>query len=212
MPKLLDLTGMTFNGVKVIARVRRGPKRVEWECLCHCGASFVCRGYSITSGHTVSCGCIGQKRLDEGRIKHGLYRTKEYGSWASMKDRCFKPLKKSYPQYGGRGIDVCPRWLESFENFLSDMGPCPSGHSIDRIDNELGYWPSNCRWATSGQQSRNKRSNVRIRWKGKERVLTDWAHELGFNVATLYARVVRYGWSIDEAFTRPAIYRQRATV
>lgn len=155
----VDLSGMRF-GKLVPLKMIEGPGRQVWECLCDCGQTA-----RVTKDHlfnnTRSCGCLRRKpRL------HGLSRTVEHNAWWYMITRCGDPGRPEYPRYGGRGIKVCERWQE-FVNFLADMGPRPSPrHSIDRIDNDGNYEPSNCRWATPVQQSTNTRRNVRLTYNG----------------------------------------------
>lgn len=122
----------------------------------------------------------------------------EYTIWGEMKARC---LNKNRENYGGRGITVCSRWLR-FEEFIKDMGTRPSkNHSIDRIDNDKGYFKENCKWATWKEQSRNKRNNVNITYQGKTQCLPDWAEELGISKSTLQSRINRSNWPIERAFT-----------
>ena len=121
-----------------------------------------------------------------------------------MKARCVVPSASGYENYGGRGIVVCDRWLNSFENFLADMGERPSkAHSIDRYpDNDGNYEPSNCRWATRKQQTRNTRANRRISFCGETLCVAEWAERVGIHCDTIYDRL-KLGWSIDRALTEP---------
>jgi hypothetical protein len=136
---------------------------------------------------------------------HGLYKSAEYRAWGHMKDRCLNPRCKAYPDYGGRGITVCPEWAGSFGAFYADMGARPSPrHELDRIDNGQGYSPGNCRWALRGQQMRNTRQNHLITYAGVTMCLTDWAKHIGIGVGTLTARINVYGWSAEKALTTPA--------
>lgn len=131
----------------------------------------------------------------------------EYSSWSKMRRRCNEPSNNRYKDYGARGIKVCERW-SSFEVFLSDMGPKPSPlHSLDRIDTNGNYDPSNCRWATSKQQNNNRRDNVVLDVNGKRQTMTQWANETGIKVGTIWYRI-KAGWSPSEAILTPG--RRRA--
>lgn len=158
---IIDLTGQKFGRWTVIsasgekAKVNRSAK---WLCRCECGNERNINGSSLRSGRSSSCGCFHNEKVKESFTKHGKYKTPEYEVWRAMKQRCLNPSQPYYPYYGGRGITICKRWLDSFENFIADMGPRPtSKHSIDRKNNNLGYSPDNCRWATASQQNANKR-------------------------------------------------------
>ncbi len=126
-----------------------------------------------------------------------MRRTRIYGIWGGMISRCHNPHVRCFHRYGGRGIYVCERWRTSFENFLADMGECPVGCSLDRIDNEGPYSPENCRWATALEQGRNKRNNV----KHEGRTLSEWSRELGMDVTTMRTRVRKWGW--ERAISQP---------
>lgn len=119
-----------------------------------------------------------------------------------MKWRCYYPKNNSFPRYGGRGITVCDRWKNSFENFLSDMGIKPKGTSLDRIDSTKGYLPENCRWATFKQQANNTKANVRLTHNGKTLTLTEWAEEIKINPKTLWTRLFMYKWTTERALTQ----------
>lgn len=136
--------------------------------------------------------------------RHGLVRTRAYKSWAKMKERCLNPKCREYAYYGGRGISVCSGWL-NFRNFYADMGECPPGRSIDRIDNDGNYEPENCRWADVKTQCRNRRSNVVLTFLGKTQTLIEWSEETGLSQSTLEHRVKR-GWSVERALTQPHRY------
>lgn len=127
----------------------------------------------------------------------------EYRTWLHIKHRCLNPANKRWDRYGGRGITVCDRWKDSFENFLGDMGLRPSpDHQIERIDNDGDYTPENCTWATRADQARNRRRTRLVTWDGRTMCLKDWAAELGIRYRTLHARIVDYGWSVERAFTK----------
>lgn len=140
-------------------------------------------------------------RIAVARTTHGKSGSPEYKSWEEMKYRCLSPSSANYPNYGGRGIKVCARWL-SFENFLFDMGPRPNGTSIDRIDNDGNYELGNCRWATVTQQRRNKRSNVFLSLNGETKCIGEWEKLLGAKRGSFWLRHKR-GWTDREILTTP---------
>lgn len=133
-------------------------------------------------------------------------------SWRAMKTRCYNKNQTSYENYGGRGISVCERWLDSFENFYEDMGEPPVGsYSIDRIDNNGNYSPENCKWSTTKQQARNKRNTVRYNIDGVEKSLREWCEDSGVKYQTAYMRITRQGWDAKEAiFTKASLYNNGA--
>lgn len=142
---------------------------------------------------------------DHPFYKHGLYKSRLYGIWSNMKTRCFTKSYKLYPDYGGRGITVCDEWKNSFMNFYN--WAMSNGYSddlsIDRIDNNKGYYPDNCRWADKSTQSKNRRSTKNITYKGITKCLSEWSKELGIDRRTLNTRIYKYGWSIEKAFNTP---------
>jgi hypothetical protein len=155
-----DMAGRVFGRLTVLNFSHVAKKRSYWRCVCGCvaGTVRIVRTDHLKSGNTKSCGCLQREMTGGIHRTHGRYETPEYHAWESMKQRCYNKRHASYSDYGGRGITMCDRWLESFENFFSDMGKKPSAHhSIDRRDNDGNYDPSNCRWATDSEQRRNKR-------------------------------------------------------
>lgn len=142
-----------------------------------------------------------------GKVTHGLTYSPAYRVWCSMRERCLTPTNGRYHQYGGRGIRICKRWMR-FENFVADMGQPQKGLTLERKDNDKGYCPSNCIWATRSQQARNRRARVRyVTFKGKRLCLTDWSKEIGLQVSTIQMRLVAYGWSVKDALTIPRFGR-----
>lgn len=135
--------------------------------------------------------------------RHGGSRTQLYKVWASIKDRCTNPKNPQYKDYGGRGITMCPGWLEDFGKFSSYMGPRPDGMTVDRIDNNGPYAPENCRWATRLEQQQNMRTNHNLTFNGKTLSIAGWAREIGMSPNTLYARILTKGWPIEKALTTP---------
>ena len=158
--RMIDLTGQTFGRWVV---VKRGPNtptgQATWNVQCECGTRGNVRSVVLRDGRSQSCGCRKLEILLANSTKHGHAAngiSPTYHSWASMIARCTNPSNKRFAIYGGRGITVCKRWM-NFRNFLADMGERPKGLSIDRIDNNSGYRPGNCRWTTSVTQARNRR-------------------------------------------------------
>lgn len=139
------------------------------------------------------------------RFRHGATThnsvSKEYAVWASMRRRCDNPRNPSYPRYGARGITVCERWTR-FENFIADMGPCPVGLTLERIDNAKGYEPSNCKWATYGEQNRNTSQTRWMTLNGVTMCMQDWCHRTGLTRNTINSRI-RLGWSVERILTTP---------
>lgn len=184
-----------------------------WNCLCDCGKEIIRNGCSMRRGKVKSCGCFRKEVLkSESHSKavttHGKTGSKVWFTWRSMLQRCHNPKNRQYHAYGGRGIKVTKRWLK-FENFYKDMGDPPtSKHSLDRIDNEKGYSKKNCRWATTKEQSRNKRTNIWITHNGQTMVTADWAKQIGIARSALWFRLDR-GLSIEDALQPPMRKRKK---
>lgn len=196
--RMKDITGQRFGRYVAIGPVGRDVDRsIMWECRCDCGIIRNVNGSNLRSGKSQSCGC------GLNRETHGMHKSPEYKSWEAMKARCYNPSTNQYHDYGGRGITVCDRWINSFENYYADMGPRPSsGHSIDRKNNDLGYSPGNCRWADRSTQHNNTRSNINLTYNGKTQTMGQWAKDIGMNPETLRGRLKR-GLSTREAIELP---------
>ena len=201
-------SGDRFSRLTAKEVVRR-PIMVEHvRCSCDCGNEIFAKPRDLMAGSVRSCGCLN-KETQRGRLRslnttHGEARrnnaSPEYRTWLSMRGRCYNPSHTVYSEYGGRGITVCASWENSFVNFLSDMGRKPgSDFSIERIDNNGIYEKSNCRWATNAEQARNRRSTKKFTINGLTMCLTDWAKKFNLPYKTVYARVFRFGWSIEKA-------------
>lgn len=189
-----DLVGMVFNGWTVMSR---SHKRSSWECVCECGVKKSVYGPDLKSGHSKSCGCKRNDLISAKNKTHGLTGTPEYITWASIIARCTNKKNNRYSIYGGRGIKICSKWRQDFEAFLSDVGKKPSPlHSIDRIDVNGNYEPQNVRWATTEEQSRNKRNTVQVVYKGKKMSLSEFAQHIGMNFQRVNQRWQR-GWSTE---------------
>lgn len=198
VPKI-DITGKTYNKLTAIRFATRKKNVIHWLFKCECGNEKVLNKYRVTSGYTRSCGCLMNARRKEfakEHTTHGLSgrknRPPEYSIWNGIKQRCLNTKSISYKSYGGRGIKVCDRWKKSFPNFLEDMGKRPTNkHSIDRINNNGNYEPSNCRWATIKEQTRNTRTNRLITIKGETKCLSEWVEFLGLLPKDVYGDLYR---------------------
>ena len=209
---VIDLTGQTFGRLTVIERAGSRNQSALWRCRCECGGEKLTITHSLRSGITKSCGCIVVEMMATKQTIHGLSGRPEFRTWTGMITRCTNPREKSWPDYGGRGIKVCDRWLNDFAAFYADMGPKPSpGHSIERDDTDGDYEPNNCRWATKVEQMRNTRRNRHLTLNGETKTLTEWASIVGIDRRTIAFRL-KAGWSDERALTEPVGFAQRRDV
>jgi len=178
MPNLIDINNQIFGKLKVIRHV----KGTYWECQCECGQIVTRPSGSLRDGSTKSCGCLKIETAGNATRRHGCTNTKEYRLWSAIKDRCYYKGYKLFHRYGGRGIKMCDRWINSFENFLSDMGKIPEGMTIDRIDNDGDYSPENCRWATKTEQAQNRSTTRYVEWNGEKMCLSEFTRQLGLPI------------------------------
>jgi hypothetical protein len=180
----VDITGEIFNQLTALKYLFSKNNKQYWLFKCECGNEKTARKDRVTSGIVKSCGC--QSKDTRFQIIHGIpNKDRTYRSWRRMKTRCLNKNYQDYENYGGRGIKICDRWIDSFENFLNDMGERPLKMTLDRIDVNGNYEPKNCRWATHEQQCNNTRNNVFIIWNGRTQTIMQWAKELNIP----YARI-----------------------
>jgi hypothetical protein len=183
-------------------------RHARWRFKCDCGREHIAFARNVRSGKVSSCGCYNHEKHSRGRLTHGRVGTPEYEAWRAMRRRCLNPTDGSFSNYGGRGITICERW-GTFETFFADMGERPSpSHSLDRIDNERGYEPDNCRWATHAEQARNRRDTHLIDFQGGMMALRDVAKLVGLSERTIRNRLEQ-GWSVERALTTPRAPGQR---
>lgn len=205
MGALVNLSGLKFGRLTVLDRAGQyADGAVKWRCLCDCGNESVVKGSSLTGAGTKSCGCL-QRESAVAKATHGHLADKrhspEYTTWRAMLRRCSDPKMKTYENYGGRGISVCPRW-RVFENFVADVGLRPDGTRLDRIDSNGNYEPGNVRWATQKDNCRNTRTNRLITHQGKTMCVAEWAEALSIDQNTIRGRLFK-GWSDERALTTP---------
>lgn len=198
MGKFIDLTGQRFGRLTVIRKTDKDKQGAyRWLCLCDCGQKAIVVVSSLQAKRTRSCGC--------SRTKHGHCQYEKntgfYKSWNNMIQRCTNPNSKQYKYYGGREITVCEKWL-NFPNFLRDMKKeWKSGLTIERKDNNKGYYLENCKWTTPKEQNRNKRNNVYIIYNGKTRLLIELCEKYNMPYRLVYERIYRSDWSPEKALT-----------
>lgn len=205
-PRVQAFVGKKFNRLTLISFMGMKDGRQQWMCKCDCGTPKISDVHSMVAGHTGSCGCLAKEVLTSRSTIHGLCRRGKihplYVCWQRMTDRCRNIHSKDYPDYGGRGISVCERW-QCFENFVSDMGHLwRRGLTIERKDNNLGYCPDNCRWATFREQALNKRTSRLLTHDGITLNLITWERRTGISHRTI-GRRLKDGWSVSEALTTP---------
>ena len=201
-----NLVGQKFGRLSPLSeegRTKYGA--VLWRCACDCGTTTVKSSHALLTGDTRSCGCL-QKEVNRSAKTHGhtvgQKATPEFTAWKNMIARCTKNSHEEFKNYGNRGITVCERWRD-FSAFLSDVGLRPSPElSLHRIDNNLGYFKSNVKWATKEEQCNNTRRNVLLEFDGRVQTVTKWCAERGLTYGAVYARL-KNGWSVDRALGTP---------
>jgi len=206
--RFVDITGVKFGRLTplgISGHRKNYPSQYCWFCKCDCGNIISVGRGDLVSKNTSSCGCLASESKKSVNTIHGHDRKgiveKTYKIWTSMRQRCRNPNDTSYHGYGGRGINVCDRW-DSYANFINDMGPRPVGTSIDRINNDGDYEPSNCRWATKSEQSNNKRTSRFIEIDGIKMTMSEWELKMGLNVG-MVSRRIKSGWPPEMAVLTP---------
>lgn len=196
------MTGKRFARLTVLKLLPKRARHRHWLCRCDCGEEIEVIGSNLRRGNTHSCGCWNREQRSRVHYKHGKSNARVHWIWATMIQRATNPNNHEFDRYGGRGIGVCDRW-KTFGNFLADMGEPQPKQQIERIDNSKGYEPGNCKWASILEQARNKRNNKFVTYDGETLCVAEWAHRKGLKVPTLWLRLFRRGWPVEEALHRP---------
>ena len=206
MGRFVDLKGQKFGRLTAIEYMGQKCHSSLWRCRCDCGNESIVFGGNLKKGNTSSCGCLFNEMFE----MHGLKDTRLYRVWANIKARCYYEKCIDYKDYGGRGITMCDEWKNSFLSFYNwsystgyDENAPKWQCTIERIDVNGNYEPSNCKWVTIKEQANNKTNNVYITYKGETKTLPIWAEELDLPYKTLYNRLKRLNWSVEETFERP---------
>lgn len=202
-PNRIDLTGQKVGRLHVLAPHRKeGIEKLFYECRCECGNTRIVGAQNLRRGMTKSCGCLQKERTRQASLKHGMSHTSLHNAWMSMIQRCTDQNCRAYPDYGGRGIKVCERWM-TFENFLADMGmPPQKGLTLDRFPNNDGnYEPGNVRWATKKEQANNRRSSRILAFNGESMTIARWEDRQGFRRGLINTRL-QDGWTVERAITQ----------
>ena len=204
MKRRFELSGHKFGRLTVLEfHSVTWNNMALWRCVCDCGKEKIVRGSHLKLGQVTTCGSHRSETAKAHLNKyqtHGMSHSATYRCWAAMMYRCRSSNHVSHARYKDRGISVCAKWHD-FENFLADMGERPSGrHSIERKNNNLGYDPNNCTWATPKEQGRNTCKNHRLTFRGETMCISEWAEQTGIGSTTIRERIKR-GWSTDRSLT-----------
>lgn len=201
--RIEDLSGKRFGRLTVISIKQTNKKRVEWICKCDCGNTAIVTSAHLKNGHTKSCGCLFKEKRQSTNLSHGMSKSRIYALWNMMKQRCTNPVVYNYCDYGGRGISVCDDWI-NFDGFYK--WALANGYqewlTIDRIDNNVGYCPENCRWVSAKIQANNRRNNKIIEYNGEKHTLSEWSDIVDIKSHTIGERL-RKGWTVEKALTTP---------
>lgn len=197
------MTGQRFGRLTVASFIGRAYGASRWFCRCDCGSETTVAAGHLRNGKIKSCGCLRREtsalHLRTLKTTHGKSQEPWFTTWAGMMYRCSASNGKRFHRYGGRGITVCARWQSDPSAFHADMGDPPPGMSLDRINNDLGYSPENCRWATDRQQNNNRASTREISFGDQSMSAAEWARRVGVAKATMYWRLKN--WPLERALT-----------
>lgn len=198
----IDLTGQRFGRLTVIKFVSRINKRTKWLCKCDCGNETIVSTKCLRNGDTKSCGCLKKDKAREAKITHGKTSSRLFVTWGNMKSRCYSQNRRDYRDYGGRGITICVEWKDDFMAFYD--WAMANGYrddlTIDRIDVNGNYEPSNCRWVDIKVQANNTRRNHYITYKGETHTIAEWSEITGISKSAIMHRIER-GWTVDKMLT-----------
>lgn len=194
------MLGQRFGRLLVVKEGLAINSNKHWFCVCDCGMEKLVSRCNLIQSHSTSCGCFHRERTGDSHRTHGKSKTRTYKIWKGMRGRCLNKNNPEYKRYGARGISFSARW-NKFEAFLEDMGECPEKMSIERVNNNKGYFPSNCKWATAKEQARNTRANRILTLKGKSKTMAEWGEDYGISPDSIWMRL-RLGWSHEDAITR----------
>ena len=201
---MVSIVGKRYNKLTVIRKTsEKSHNSYLWECKCDCGNITLVKKWNITSGNTKSCGCLklnSVKKMNRINTTHGMSRSKLYRVWESMKRRCDNSKTERYASYGGRGITYCKEWSK-FENFYgwAKANGYEEGLSLDRIDVNGNYEPSNCRWIPLKKQAYNKTNSRKVSYNNKELTIAELANKTGKPYHLIYQRIIKLGWDVEEA-------------
>lgn len=200
------MVGKRFGRLTVLKQIDdyvapSGGVHKRFLCICDCGTETIAVKDALTSGKKKSCGCL---KKENGVFIHGEIKTRLYRIWGNMCNRCTNPGNPVWNRYGGRGITVCEEWL-NYENFRdwARANGYADGLTIDRIDNDNGYRPSNCRWVDAYTQANNKRNNHLVEYNGETKTIAEWAVCIGIPYKVLHRRIKSLGWTVEKAFNQP---------
>lgn len=211
----IDIVGQKFGRLTVLKQSHKkqqikkngnlGNFIYYYICKCDCGNTCIVEKFHLKYGHTQSCGCLKKEKIKKVNLKHGLEKSRLYHIWQGIKKRCLNPKEHNYSQYGAIGIKICDEWKENSKNFID--WALANGYqdslTIDRIDVNGNYEPSNCRWVNMKTQCRNRRNSIKISYQNEELLLIEWCEKLNLKYKKVYLRLKRYNWSIEKALSTP---------